>query len=91
MEIKKFKMFIRKIEEFEESFPQFELDYLETEIEDFAHPDPLDDFGRRYILVDEDVEIEKEYVFVDETNKDEEAWVYTNKDGYINGYAFNRD
>lgn len=95
MEIKKFnEMFkseIKTIKEFEESFPNFKVDFLETEIEEFAHPDPMDDFERAYILVDDSVEMEKEYVFIEENDNGEEVWVYTDKDGYIHGYAFNHD
>ncbi|MCK9445621.1 hypothetical protein M0Q50_01870 [bacterium] len=74
------------IEDFLKSFPEYDVDYVESDIKEFVHTE--DDFDQ-YIIVDESIVKEKEYVLM---NDDEnEIFVYTNNDNKINGYAFNND
>lgn len=75
------------IDDFLESFPNFKVDYIEDNIDDFVHSD-VDDFNQ-YIIVDDSIMKEKEYVLVD--GDDNEIFIYTNNDDKINGYALNKD
>ena len=75
------------IDDLLESFSDFEIDWIENEVNYFSHND-VEDFDQ-YIIVDDSIIIEKEYVLVDKN--DNEIFVYTNNNKKINGYAFNKD
>jgi len=81
------KMF-NNLDELFDAYNITKINWKETDIDDFAHSDPIDDFDD-YFINDNTVKIEVEIVCL--TQEDEEIWIYTDKNDNIHGWAFNID
>jgi hypothetical protein len=66
-----------------------EIDQIETDIDDFVHPDPMDDFDYDYVINDENIKIEKELICY--ISDDEELFIYTDNNNSVHGWAINID
>lgn len=49
---------LKTIEDFFESFPEYKLDMVESDLCNFSHEFPIEDFDE-YIIVDDKIKIEK--------------------------------
>lgn len=81
---------LKTINDFLESFSEYEIDWVENKVDEFAHEFPMEDFSE-YIIINDEIKLEKEYVLIQKDDNEKEIWIYTNKNDLINGYSFNND
>jgi len=84
---KEFKKY-NSLQDVLDEFDNPEIDWVETNIDDFVHDHPEEDFDG-YILNDETINKEKEIIA--NLDNGEELFIYTDINDNVHGIAFNID